>query len=106
MLPVSTKTKNRATANTKASLVIHEGAWAGTISLFAVVALAGIGLNTHRHRVIGPVVVSLIGTALVLYGMADSYDRIIEIIGFAGLISGATWDWRIKKSLSQTEAEA
>ncbi len=86
-------------------LVIHEGAWAGTISLFAIVALAGIGLNTRRHRVIGPGVVSLIGTAMVLYVMAVSHDRIIEIIGFAGLISGAVWDWRIKKSLSQAEAE-
>ncbi|NQU62179.1 MAG: MerC domain-containing protein [Rhodospirillales bacterium] len=79
------------------SLVIHEGAWAAAISLFAIIALAGIGLGYRRHRVVGPLASGAIGTALVLWAMVVSYDRIVEVVGFIALVTGAAWDWRVKR---------
>jgi len=34
---------------------------------------------------------------LVLWAMFASYNRIVEIVGFSGLITAAIWDWRLKK---------
>jgi hypothetical protein len=85
------------------SLAVHEGAWAAAIGFFAVVALLGIVAGYRRHRVAGPLVIGAIGTALVLWAMAVSYDRGVEIAGFAGLIAAAVWDWRVKRG-SRTSA--
>ncbi len=79
------------------SLAVHEGAWAVVIGVFAVVALLGIGVGYRHHRVAGPLVIAAVGTALVLWAMAVSYDRALEIAGFAGLILAAIWDWRVKR---------
>jgi len=86
------------------SLDVHEGAWAVTISLFAVLALVGIGVSYHHHRVIGPLIAGTVGTALVLWAMAVAYDRVVEFTGFAGLIAAALWDWRIKRNTRTTAA--
>jgi hypothetical protein len=84
------------------TLVINPGVWAGAISLFAVLALFGVLLSYREHRVRGPLVIAALGTALVLWAMFGSYIRIIELIGFAGLITAAVWDWRLKKCKSPT----
>ncbi|MEE8607273.1 MAG: MerC domain-containing protein [Nitrospiraceae bacterium] len=84
------------------TLVINPGVWAGAISLFAVLALFGVLLSYREHRVRGPLVIAALGTALVLWAMFGSYIRIIELIGFAGLITAAVWDWRLKKCESPT----
>jgi hypothetical protein len=84
------------------TLVINPGVWAGAISLFAVLALFGVLLSYREHRVRGPLVIAALGTALVLWAMFGSYSRIIELIGFAGLITAAIWDWRLKKCESPT----
>jgi hypothetical protein len=34
------------------SVALHTGAWAGAISLFAVLAVAGVALGYRRHRMI------------------------------------------------------
>ncbi len=87
------------------SLAIHEGAWAAAISSFAVIALFGLGLGYRRHRVPGPLVIGAMGTVLVLWAMAVSYSRTVEIIGFVALIAGAIWDWRAKKGSASPVAD-
>lgn len=79
------------------TLVINPGVWAGAISLFALLALFGVLLSYRQHRVRGPLTIAAVGTVLVLWAMFGSYSRIIELIGFAGLITAAIWDWRLKK---------
>ncbi len=79
------------------TLVVHDGAWAGAISLFAVLAVAGVFLGYRRHRTLAPLVLAAIGAAIILWVMLGSYDRILELIGFGALIAGAIWDWRLKR---------
>ncbi len=79
------------------TLVINPGVWAGAISLFAVRALLGVLLSYRQHRVRGPLTIAAVGTVLVLWTMFASYNRIVEIVGFSGLITAAIWDWRLKK---------
>jgi arsenite methyltransferase len=79
------------------TLVVHEGAWAGAISLFALLAVVGMALGYRRHHMLAPLVIAVISLALILWVMFGSYNRIIELIGFTGLIIAATWDWRLKR---------
>ena len=79
------------------TLVVHEGAWAGAISLFALLAVVGVALGYRRHHMLAPLVIGVVSLALILWVMFGSYNRIIEVIGFTGLIIAATWDWRLKR---------
>lgn len=76
------------------SLAIDERAWAGAISLFAVLAALGIASSYRRHRSIWPSVIAAFGLALILWAMYGSYSRVIELAGFALLIAATLWDWR------------
>lgn len=79
------------------TLAVHGGAWAGAISLFAVLAVVGVLLGYRRHRVLAPLVVAAIGAAIIIWVMFGSFNRVLELIGFGALIVGATWDWRLKR---------
>jgi hypothetical protein len=78
------------------TLAIHEGAWAGVIVLFAVLAAVGVALGYWRHRVLAPLVIAVVGAVIILWVMFGFYNRILELTGFAALIGAATWDWRLK----------
>lgn len=84
------------------TLVVHNGAWAGAIALFAVLAVVGVLLGYRRHRMLAPLVLAGIGAAIILWVMFGSFNRILELIGFAALIVGATWDWRLKRPGGRT----
>jgi arsenite methyltransferase len=79
------------------TLAINPGLWAGAISLFAVLAVVGVAVSYGRHRVMSPLVIAGIGAALVIWAMFGFYNRIVEVTGFAGLITAVIWDWRLKK---------
>lgn len=78
-------------------IALHEGEWAGVISAFAMIA-AGIAISYRRHRVVGPLVLAVVGAAMVLWVMFGSFNRALEIAGFAALVAATVWDWRAKKS--------
>ena len=80
------------------SPAVNEGVWAGAIVLFALVALVGIVLGWRGHRVVGPLVLGVVGAGLVIYTMGVSYSRVVEIVGFVALIVAAVWDWRAKRA--------
>ncbi len=86
------------------SLAINEAAWAGAISLFAVIAVAGMALGYSCHRMKMPLIIAVIGCALIIWTMFVSYSRIVEICGLAALIAAAVWDWRLKKSAGLSQA--
>lgn len=79
------------------SLAINERAWAGAISLFAVLSAIAIASSYRRHRVTGPLAFGAIGLALILWVMYGSYSRIIELAGFVLLVAATLWDWRVRK---------
>ncbi len=79
------------------SVALHTGAWAGAISLFAVLAMAGVALGYPRHHMISPLVTAALGTAIILWVMFGAYSRVLELIGFGTLIIAVAWDWRLKR---------
>lgn len=85
-------------------LTVHTGAWAGVISLLAVLAVVGVALGYRRHRVPAPLILALIGASLIVWVMFGTYSRILELIGFATLVVAATWDWRLKRRRHLTVA--
>lgn len=76
-------------------LAVNEAAWAGAISLFAVIAAILVALNSQRHGSRGPLVLAVLGTALVAWAMFFGFSRVIELSGFAALIGATAWDWRL-----------
>ena len=82
------------------SLAVDEKAWAGAISIFAVVAFAGVALGFRRSRVAWPVAVGAIGLAAVLWAMLISYSWTVELAGFAALAAAAAGAWRGRRASS------
>ena len=80
---------------------VNEGAWAGAISVFALIAALAIAYGYRRHRSVGPVGLAVVGAALVLWAMYGEYSRAVEVAGFAALVVAASWDWREKRRLSR-----
>jgi hypothetical protein len=79
------------------SLNVNEGLWAGAIVLFALLTLLAVGANYCIYKKKSPILVSTIGVILISWVMFVSFNRIIEIIGFIGLIIAAIWDRHLKK---------
>jgi hypothetical protein len=79
------------------SLNIHEGAWAGVITLFAWLAFIAVAINFRRYRAPGPLLLGAAGAVLITWVMFVSFNRILEIAGFAGLVTAALWERRLKK---------
>ena len=71
-------------------------AWAGTLCLFAVVAMIAIAFNCGRRRVVGPVVPAVAGAALILADVYAGASRLAEPLGFALLVLATLWDWRLR----------
>ena len=87
------------------SLAINVHLWAATIVAFALIAVLGVALGYQRHREVGPLAIAGVGALLVILAMYGSQfiqetlglnERAFELIGFAGLIVAAIWDWRLK----------
>jgi hypothetical protein len=80
------------------SISVPDGIWAGAIALFTLIAFAGIVHGWRGHRAPLSFLFGLAGTALVLWAMAISYSRAVEIAGFVCLALGAALDWRARRN--------
>jgi rhodanese-related sulfurtransferase len=87
------------------SLTSGVRAWVGTLCLFAVVATIAIAFNCGRRRVVGPIVPAVAGAALILADVYAGASRIAEVIGFALLVLGTLWDWRLRTRRGAGEDE-
>jgi arsenite methyltransferase len=85
------------------TLPIHEGAWAGIVIFFGVLAAAGVALGYRDHSIPGPPLLALAGAALIAWVMLADYNRIAELTGFAALAIAAIWNWRLKKKTEPQE---
>ena len=81
------------------SMAVNERAWAGAISVFALLAAIAIAASYLRHRVIGPTISAAIGLGLILWVMYGSYSSVMELLGFAALVVATVWDWRARANL-------
>lgn len=85
------------------SLAVDERAWAGAISILAALAAVAIAASCRRRGSIGPAAIAAVGLVLILWVMYGSYDRIVELAGFALLVVAALWDWRAGASAAAVD---
>jgi hypothetical protein len=83
---------------------IHEGVWAGAITLFAWLAFAGVAINFRRYHALGPLIIAAAGAVLITWVMFISFSRPLEILGFVLLITAALWERRVKRCVQKAEA--
>lgn len=76
------------------AISLNEVVWAGAIVLFAVLAFIALLIRWRGHRSSAPVLLAGIGLLLIAFTMLVSYERIIELVGFAFLCAGTLLDWR------------
>lgn len=86
------------------SINIHFGVWAAVITLFAWLAVAGVAGGFRRYRALGPLIVAAVGAVLVTWAMYVSFNRIIEVAGFSGLIAAAIWQRYLRFPARQPSA--
>jgi hypothetical protein len=77
------------------TLALHEGLWAGTIVLFALLALAAVVAGRERHGRLAPSLSALAGTLLLGYVMFVEFTRVLELVAFALLALAVVWDARL-----------
>jgi len=89
------------------TIIVNVHVWAAAIVLFALAAVFGVAVGYRRHGNAAPLILAVVGAALVATAMyipdrieseTGVPDRVVEIAGFAALITAALWDWRICKS--------
>jgi hypothetical protein len=86
-----------------ATLVVVQGASAGAISALVLLAVMGVLLGYRHHRAPVPLILALVGAALVLWVMLGRDDRLMELAGFAALAAASAWDWRLKRANRKQE---
>ncbi len=88
------------------TISVNVHVWAAAIVGFAVIAFLGVVLGTRTHGRIGPAIIAALGTLLVIVATYGSNwleeeirlsARMVEALGFGALVSGAIWDWQVKK---------
>jgi peptidoglycan/LPS O-acetylase OafA/YrhL len=89
------------------SIAVNVHIWAAAIVLFALLAVWGVDMGLRRHGDHAPLILSVIGAALVIDAMyiPDQLEaligipgRAVEMAGFAALIAAVLWDWRLCKA--------
>ncbi|EWH02685.1 MerC family mercury resistance protein [Halomonas sp. BC04] len=78
-------------------LVIHEGAWAGAIAGFVLLALAALLAGYRQHHAIVPPLLATAGSAAILYALFIDYRALVELAGFLLLGGAALWDLRQRR---------
>ena len=87
------------------TLDLNVHVWAAVIVAFALVAVLGLALGYRQHRSVGVLVLGIVGALVVIFSLYASRfiqtnlgipREAVEIVGFAGLVAAAIWDWRLK----------
>ena len=79
------------------TIAINPHVQAAVISLFTVLTVCFVILGYRKHRVLGPLILSMIGATLVVGTMYISFNKIVESLGLLALIASAAWSWRVSK---------
>lgn len=77
--------------------VLDETLWAGTISLFTVLAVVAIATGIRRHHMPGPALVAAAGAGLVGFALFIEYSLVTELSGFLALLVAAVWDLYLRR---------
>jgi len=76
---------------------INSGVWAGVITLFAWLVVLSTAMNYRNLRAIGPLILAVVGAAVITYVMFITFHRLLEITGFTAIIAASVWERRVKR---------
>lgn len=79
------------------SLPLDEGLWAGTILVFATLAVLAAFTGVRRHRRPEPTLVALAGLGVLAYTFLVHYHLAVELAGFGLLTAGVFWDRHLRR---------
>jgi len=79
------------------NLEIEESVMVKLVSGLLVLALGGMAYSFSKHRNPGPLLLSVVAAALLLWVFFGAYSRSLEMLGFALLILASIWDFVAKK---------
>jgi hypothetical protein len=80
------------------TIAINPHIQAAVISLLAVLTLGFVFLGYKEHRVLGPMILSVIGALLIVGTMYVYFNKIVESLGLLALITSAVWSWRASRA--------
>jgi hypothetical protein len=88
------------------TLAFNVHVWAVMIVAFALIAVLGLALGYRQHGSTGALMLGIVGAIVVIFSLYGSQAirtmgiprDAVEIVGFAGLIAAAIWDWRLRKT--------
>lgn len=84
------------------TLTLHEGVWAGAITLFAALTAAAVAAGYRRHGSAAPLGLAVIGFGFIAYAMFVSYTAAVEIAGFTLLAAAVGWDYALRRRVERT----
>lgn len=76
---------------------IDEGLMVKLVSGMLLLVLFGMGYSFKLHRQPGPLVLTVIAAAMLLWAFFIDYSRYLEFAGFGLLTIASIWDFRAKK---------
>lgn len=79
------------------NLEIEESVMVKLVSALLLIALAGMAYSFRKHSHPGPLLLSIVAAATLLWVFFGSYSKPIEMLGFGLLILASIWDFRAKK---------
>jgi MerC mercury resistance protein len=80
------------------AVAVNETLWTAAIVGFAGLAIVGLMASYRCHKQYLPLVLGLLGFAVVVYAMYFQYHRLTEVVGLALLAVAALIDWRLRNS--------
>lgn len=66
------------------------------VTVVLAIALLGMAYSFRMHRNIKPLLIGIASAALLLWVFYGQYSRLLEALGFAGLVSASLLDFRAK----------
>lgn len=73
-------------------LILDETVWAAAIVVFTLLTLFAVIPGFRCHRSVFPAGAAIAGSGLILYALLVNYGAVIELAGFALLITAVTAD--------------
>ncbi len=86
------------------TLAIDESVWTGVIILFASLAVVAVAAGARNHDSFRPLVVAMLGAALIAYTLLGFYHRLIELSGFVLLVGAAVWDLQLRNGAMRIDS--
>lgn len=71
---------------------------AAAISIFALIALGLVFREFQKNREIGPLILALAASSILIGTMYIHYNKVVESLGLLALFAATLWSWQINRT--------